>query len=176
MARAKKKKVTIVEPTSEATSSSAIDEPPPPSPPKASPKPPQPPSPGRPLRLQAGLELKENKKFMNWAVKQQRAAEAKFQGERAAFDTKMARLEQRQAKLDKAKKKGTAVQRAKEADAVLEGVAKAERRLLLAGYDMHDAQLDAACMMIAHQASQIKLLELHVARFKRLRRVWRRRT
>ena len=59
--------------------------------------------------------------------------------------------------------------------AVLEGVNKADRRLLLAASTLHEAQLDAACMRIAVQAAQIRLLELHVARFKRLRRVQRRR-
>ena len=78
-----------VEPTSEATSSSAIDEPPPPSPPKAAPKPPhQPPSPGRPLRLQAGLELKENKKNRKWVKKCQtdlENSEAGFSDEKLAM-------------------------------------------------------------------------------------------
>ena len=175
MRRAQKKKVTAVQPASKATSSSTIDEPPPPSPPKEVKRLPQPPSPGKQLRVQAGLELKEDRKLLKWAEQELRAAEQKFKGERAAFDAKMESLEKRQAKLDKMKLKGTAVERAKEADAVLEGVNKADRRLLLAASTLHEAQLDAACMRIAVQAAQIRLLELHVARFKRLRRVQRRR-
>ena len=70
---------------------------------------------------------------------------------------------------------GTATERVKAADRVEQGCAKAEKRLLLAVSAVLDAQLDAACMRIAQQASQIKLLELHVVRFKRLRRVQRKR-
>ena len=48
---------------------------------------------------------------------------------------------------------------------------KAERRYLLAAVDVHEAQLDAAAARVGEQSSELRLLELKIAIFKRLQRV-----
>ena len=58
---------------------------------------------------------------------------------------------------------------------LLNGVSNADRRYLLAVAAVHEAQLDAAAARISEQAAQIALLELQIARFKRLQRVRRKR-
>jgi hypothetical protein len=50
-------------------------------------------------------------------------------------------------------------------------VSKAERRYLLAAVDVHAAQLDAAAARVGEQSSELRLLELKIAIFKRLQRV-----
>ena len=68
---------------------------------------------------------------------------------------------------------GTAAQRMPAAYDLLDAVSKAERRYLLAAVDVHEAQLDAAAARIGEQSSKVRLLELKIARFKRLQRVRR---
>ena len=58
---------------------------------------------------------------------------------------------------------------------LLNGVSNADRRYLLAVAAVHEAQPDAAAASISEQAAQIALLELQIARFKRLQRVRRKR-
>ena len=64
---------------------------------------PTPPSPGKPLRLEAGRELKAAGKAQKWALKQQSAAEETYRCERAIYRAKCAQLEK--------KMTGTAAQR-----------------------------------------------------------------
>ena len=163
MKRAKKKKVTVVEPLEKAAASVGIEEQPPPSPAKKSVKPVQPPSPGRSLRLQAGVELRAAAKLRKWAQKEQTSAEAKYRAEVAIHAAKCARLE-------KVKMTGSAVEKMKAADRVLQGVNDADRRLLVAAARFHEAQLDAAATLIAEQKALNSLLELQIARFKRVQR------
>jgi hypothetical protein len=99
---------------------------------------PTPPSPGKPLRLEAGRELKAAGKTLKWALKQQSAAEETYRCERASYRAKCAQLE-------KKKMTGTAAQRMSAAYDLLDAVSKAERRYLLVAVDVHEAQLDACC-------------------------------
>ena len=82
---------------------------------------PTPPSPGKPLRLEAGRELKAAGKALKWALKQQSAAEETYRCERAIYRAKCAQLE-------KNKMTGTAAQRMSAAYDLLDAVSKAERR------------------------------------------------
>ena len=171
MPKTKKKKVEVVETSSTIESDTVNTGEAPPSPPREA-QPPQhaaaPPSPGKPLRLQAGRELKDAGKMLKWALKQQTNAEAKYANETRVHQAKIKRLEA-------IKITGSGAERMSGAYDLLNGVSNADRRYLLAVADVHEAQLDAAAARIAEKSAQIALLELHVARLKRLQRVRRKR-
>ena len=92
----------------------------PPSPPREA-QPPQrtaaPPSPGKPLRLQAGREVKEAGKLLKWALMQQKNAESKYATE--------CRVHEAKCKLLEAKKiTGSTAERMEGAYDLLNGVSK----------------------------------------------------
>ena len=85
----------------------------------------------------------------------------------------MAKIERLDLKKIKGTAHGTAVERVKAADAVIEGTWKANLRYALAAVECLDIQLDAAVALVGQQHAQIALLELQIARFKRRDRVRR---
>ena len=171
MPKTKKKKVEVAQTTSTMEVDSVTTGELPQSPLREA-QPPQraaaPPSPGKPLRLQAGREVKEAGKLLKWALMQQKNAESKYATE--------GRVHEAKCKLLEAKKiTSSAAERMEGAYDLLNGVSNADRRYLLAVAAVHEAQLDAAAARISAQAAQIALLELQIARFKRLQRVRRKR-
>lgn len=171
MPRPKKKKVTVVQALSETLSRTGVEEQLVRSPVKTmeklpAPEPPR--SPGKPMRLEAGRELKAAGKVLKWAIRQQSAAEERYRCELRVHAAKCAQLERK-------KITGTAAERMSAAYDLLDGVSKADKRYLLAVVDAHEAQLDAAAARIGEQSSKIRLLELQIARFRRLQRVRRKR-
>jgi len=168
MPRPKKKKVTVVQALSETLSRTGVEEQLVRSPVKTMEKLPAPRSPGKPMRLEAGRELKAAGKVLKWAIRQQSAAEERYRCELRVHAAKCAQLERK-------KITGTAAERMSAAYDLLDGVSKADKRYLLAVVDAHEAQLDAAAARIGEQSSKIRLLELQIARFRRLQRVRRKR-
>ena len=90
---------------------------------------------------------------------------------RAASSTPRSKIKRLEAK----KITGSAAERMSGAYDLLSGVSNVERKYLLTIADTHEAQLDAAAARIAEQSAQIGMLELQIARFKRLQRVRRKR-
>jgi hypothetical protein len=96
MPRPKKKKVTVVEQASEMDFVGGLrGAPGGHTPMKTVEKLPKPPSPGKPLRLEAGRELKAARKALKWALKQQSAAEEWYRCELAIYRAKCAQLEKK---------------------------------------------------------------------------------
>lgn len=171
MPKTKKKKVEVLEPSPTIEPDTVTTGDAPPSPAREA-QPPQraagPSSPGKSLRLQAGREVKEAGKLLNWARKQQTIAEGKYTIESRVHEAKIKHLEA-------VKISGSLADRMSGAYDLLNGVSNADKRYLLAVAAVHEAQLDAAAARIAEQSAQIGLLELQIARFKRLQRVRRKR-
>ena len=140
MPRPKKNKVTVVEQAFEMDSCAGFGEHPVAAPIKTVEKLPTPPSPGKPLRLEAGRELKAAGKTLKWALKQQSAAEETYRCERAIYRAKCVQLE-------KKNMTGTAAQRMSAAYDLLDAVSKADRRYLLVAVDVHEAQIEAQLVL-----------------------------
>ena len=95
MPRPKKKKVTVVQALSETLSRTGVEEQLVRSPVKTMEKLPAPRSPGKPMRLEAGRELKAAGKVLKWAIRQQSAAEERYRCELRVHAAKCAQLERK---------------------------------------------------------------------------------